>query len=61
MLLTETGGRHDDIDDPYGGPIEGYVRTAAQLETLIDAGLPKLLRRLGVAMPHRKFGRVTMA
>ena len=51
MLLTELTGGFDDIDDPYGGPIEGYVNTEAQLETLIDAGLRRLLWQLGIAPP----------
>jgi protein-tyrosine-phosphatase len=51
MLLTELTGGYDDIDDPYGGPIEGYVNTEAQLETLIDAGLRRLLWQLGIAPP----------
>jgi protein-tyrosine-phosphatase len=49
LLLTELSGGHDDVDDPYGGPIEGYVNTAVQLEALIEAGLPRLLHQLGVA------------
>lgn len=48
-LLTELSGAHYDIEDPYGGPIEGYVNTAARLEALIDAGLPRLLRQLRVS------------
>jgi protein-tyrosine-phosphatase len=49
LLLTELVGDYDDIDDPYGGPVEGYVYTEAQLEALIDAGLPRLLWQLGIA------------
>ena len=49
LLLTELIGEHDDVEDPYGGPIEGYVNAEAQLETLIDAGLPRLLQYLGIA------------
>jgi len=49
FLLTELSGGHDDVNDPYGGPIEGYVNTAAQLEALIEAGLLRLLHQLGVA------------
>ena len=51
FLLTELVGDHADVDDPYGGPMEGYVNTAAQLEALIDAGLPRLLQQLGLAPP----------
>jgi protein-tyrosine-phosphatase len=49
LLLTELVGDHDDVDDPYGGPIEGYVNTEAHLEALIDAGLPRLLQQLDLA------------
>ena len=47
-LLTEMSGKHADVADPYGGPAEGYVRTADELEKLIDSGMPMVLRRLGV-------------
>ena len=47
-LLTEMSGRHADVTDPYGGPAEGYARTADELERLIEAGMPKILHRLGV-------------
>jgi protein-tyrosine-phosphatase len=51
LLLTELVGDHADVDDPYGGPIEGYVNTEAHLEALIDAGLPRLLHQLGLDLP----------
>jgi protein-tyrosine phosphatase len=47
-LLTEMSGKHADVADPYGGPVEGYERTADELERLIDAGMPKILHRLGM-------------
>ena len=47
-LLTEMSGKHADVADPYGGPVEGYERTADELEKLIDSGMPMVLRRLGV-------------
>jgi protein-tyrosine phosphatase len=47
-LLSEMSGKHDDVGDPYGGPIEGYVVTANRLEQLIDAGMPQILRRLKI-------------
>jgi protein-tyrosine-phosphatase len=50
-LLSELTGAHDDIEDPYGGPIKGYVNAAARIEALIDAGLPRLLQQLGIAPP----------
>jgi protein-tyrosine-phosphatase len=51
LLLTELSGAHDDIQDPYGGPIEGYVNAVARLDALIDLGLPRLLQQLGVTTP----------
>jgi protein-tyrosine phosphatase len=59
FLLTEMVGRSKDIADPYGGPIEGYVRTAAQLDQLIAEGLPMILKRIGVAMPTKDEGPKT--
>ena len=50
-LLSEMAGKHDDIADPYGGSIEDYTATADELTALIDKGLPKILRRIGVAAP----------
>jgi protein-tyrosine phosphatase len=47
-LLTEMSGKHDDVADPFGGPIEGYVMTANRLEQLIDAGMPQILKRLKI-------------
>jgi len=47
-LLTEMSGGHAEIADPYGGSVEGYVRTVDELEALIDAGMPMILRRLGI-------------
>ena len=59
FLLTEMVGRSKDIADPYGGPMEGYVRTAAQLDQLIAEGLPMILKRIGVAMPAMDDGPKT--
>jgi protein-tyrosine-phosphatase len=47
-LLTEMAGRHDDVADPVGGPMEGYAATAGELAKLIDKGLPKILKAIGV-------------
>jgi protein-tyrosine-phosphatase len=52
FLLTEMAGGHDDVADPYGGPLEGYERTADLLTDLIGRGLPKILARLGVYPAH---------
>ncbi len=48
FLLSEMAGEYDEIADPYGGPIEEYEETADLLERLIEAGLPKILRRLSI-------------
>ena len=48
-LLTEMAGGYDDVPDPYGGPFEEYVETAALLAALIDKGMPRTLKRLGVS------------
>jgi len=46
FLLSELSGGHEDLADPHGGMREEYVRTANQIEALIDAGLPRLLKYL---------------
>jgi protein-tyrosine phosphatase len=50
-LLTEMAGGHTDVEDPFGGTMEEYARTADQLAALIDTGLPKILKRIGVTAP----------
>lgn len=49
FLLSEMSGGHADVDDPYGGPEEGYQRTADRLERLIEAGMPMILKLLKVS------------
>jgi protein-tyrosine-phosphatase len=51
LLVTELVGEQSDVGDPYGGPIEGYIRAEAQLEALIDSGMPRLLGLLGIQHP----------
>lgn len=48
FLLAEMAGEYEEVADPYGGPIEEYEQTADLLEKLIDAGLPRILKRLSV-------------
>lgn len=50
FLLTEMTGGHEDVADPFGGNLQGYVKTANLLEELIDTGLPAILQRLQVKM-----------
>jgi protein-tyrosine phosphatase len=47
-LLSEMAGGHADVADPYGGSVEEYTETADELAALLDKGLPKILKRLGV-------------
>jgi len=49
FLLSEMAGGHADVEDPYGGTIEAYAATADELTALIDKGLPKILKRIGLA------------
>ncbi len=51
FLLAEMSGRHSDIPDPFGGPVEGYVRTADLLDKMLKAGLPAILKRLRLSLP----------
>ena len=48
FLLTEMARGHDDVDDPYGGPIKAYENTVTLLEDLITTGLPRILAKIGV-------------
>jgi protein-tyrosine phosphatase len=54
FLLSEMIGRHDDVADPYGGPVEAYAAAAGLLEKLIDAGLPRILQQIGVEYGQEK-------
>lgn len=53
FLLAEMSGRHSDIPDPFGGPVEGYVRTANLLDEMLETGLPAMLKRLSVSLPAK--------
>lgn len=48
FLLSEMAGGHNDVEDPFGGTIEAYTATVDELTTLIEKGLPKILKRIGV-------------
>jgi protein-tyrosine-phosphatase len=45
-LLSEMVGRADDIQDPYGGSLPDYRKTAAELAGLIDKGYPRMIHLL---------------
>src|SRR5262245_1722907 len=42
-LLTELVGPGYDVDDPYGGPREGYVEMVRELRGLIERAGPRIL------------------
>jgi protein-tyrosine-phosphatase len=46
FLLTEMAGKHYDVEDPYGQPLDEYRRCADEINRLIDAGFDNILRRL---------------
>ncbi len=48
FLLSEMAGGHDEVGDPFGGTMEAYGRTADELAGLIDKGLPKILKQIGI-------------
>ncbi|MCS7222079.1 MAG: low molecular weight protein arginine phosphatase [Anaerolineae bacterium] len=49
FLLSEMAGKHHDIQDPYGQPLSEYRRCAEELDSLLNAGFPHILRRLRLA------------
>jgi protein-tyrosine-phosphatase len=42
-LMSELNGRTFDIDDPYGGTLPEYQRTAQELQDLIETGYEKII------------------
>ena len=50
-LLSETAGKQHDIEDPYGGSPEEYAATADELESLLEQGMPFILKRLRLSAP----------
>lgn len=47
VTLAEAAGRHEDVDDPFGGDLESYERAADQIDALLRAAWPEIERRLG--------------
>lgn len=41
--LSEMAGKRQDVDDPYGGPIEEYRACADVMEAYIERGLDRIL------------------
>ena len=48
-LLTEMAGQSGDVPDPYGRELESYVDSAAFINGLIQAGLPRILTLAGTS------------
>ncbi len=42
-LLTEMSDRHYSVEDPYGGPLKAYQGMVAEVATLIDEGMPRII------------------
>ena len=55
-LLSALAGPSYDIQDPYGGSIIEYRRTAAELADLIERGYPRLMELLGQQKEHPAAG-----
>jgi protein-tyrosine-phosphatase len=43
-LLSEMAGPRYSVTDPYGGPLEAYQEMVAELTTLIEKGLPRIMQ-----------------
>jgi protein-tyrosine phosphatase len=46
-LLSEMAGEFLPVEDPYGGSLEEYEKTAAELDALIERGLARILSLVG--------------
>jgi protein-tyrosine-phosphatase len=47
FLLSEMAGQAQDIEDPYGGSLHEYRRTAAELEGWVERGYGRIMELLG--------------
>jgi len=43
-LLSEMIGEVKEIDDPGGGPLEDYRKTALEIETILKKGWPRIIQ-----------------
>ena len=50
-LLAEMAGDGHDVEDPYGGSLAEYRRTAARLDDLIEHGYESILKLLNTREP----------
>lgn len=51
-LISELKDRLYDIQDPYGGPLDGYEQCATQLAELIESGYPKIKKWANANCPN---------
>ena len=47
-LLSEMAGKAQDIEDPYGGSLHEYRRTAVELEEWVERGYARIVELLGL-------------
>ncbi len=47
FLLDEMGGGAAAVDDPYGGPLAGYRKTAETIDQMLERGMPRILALAG--------------
>ena len=47
-LLSEMAGQAQDIEDPYGGALHEYRRTAVELEEWVERGYARIVELLGL-------------
>ncbi len=54
IRLAELAGVERDVDDPYGGPREGYEAMVRDVAELVDRGWQRLLERV---TPNERAGK----
>ena len=47
FLLDEMGGGTLAVDDPYGGPLVGYRKTAETIDQMLARGMPRIIELAG--------------
>ena len=47
QMLGDFVGTGEEVEDPYGGPVDGYQRSIGQLDRLVDAAIDRLETDLG--------------
>jgi protein-tyrosine-phosphatase len=43
FLLSEMEGKSEPVEDPYGGTLEEYRKSAGVIDQMIQNGLPRIL------------------